>query len=73
MNEPLVRDILDRIDQLPEDDRLLLERRIIERNEAEWRSETLAAQEAAKRRGIDDAAIERAIEELRYPAAGDKT
>ncbi len=72
MNETLVRDILDRIDQLPEDDRLLLERRMAERAEAQWRRETLAAEEEAKRRGIDEAAIERAIAEIRYPAAGEK-
>ena len=73
MNETLVRDILDRIDQLPEEDRLLLERRMAERAEAQWRRETLAAQEEAIRRGIDDAAIECAIEEVRYPAAGAKS
>jgi hypothetical protein len=72
MNETLVRDILDRIDQLPEEDRLLLERRMTERSEAQWRRETAAAEEEAKRRGIDDAAIERAIEEIRYPAADGK-
>jgi hypothetical protein len=69
MNETLVRDILNRIDRLPEEDRLLLERRMSERAEAQWRGETIAAQKEAIRRGIDDAAIERAIEEIRYPVA----
>lgn len=72
MNETLVRDILDRIDQLPEEDRLLLERRMMERNETQWRRETLAARDDAQRRGINDAAIERAIEEVRFPAVGGK-
>ena len=73
MNETLVRDILDRIDRLPEDDRLLLECRLAERAEAQWRRETLAAEEESVRRGIDDAAIQRAIEEIRYPAPGAKS
>jgi len=67
MNETLVRDILDRIDQLPRKNRLLLERRMTERAEAQWRRETLAAQEEAARRGLTTRAIERAIAEVRYP------
>jgi len=72
MSETLVRDILNRIDQLPEEDRLLLERRMTERAEAQWHREVAVALREAERRGIDDAAIERAIDELRYPATGGK-
>jgi hypothetical protein len=61
-----VREILDRIDQLPEADREVLERELAERAEAEWRREAANAQEEARRRGLDDAAIDQAIENLRY-------
>ncbi len=70
MNEARVDDLLDRIDQLPEEDRQLLELRMAERTEAQWRQEMLAARDEARRRGIDDATIEQAIEELRYPTTG---
>jgi hypothetical protein len=66
MSEATVREILERIDNLPENDRLLLEQRLAEKNEAEWLREALAAREAAARRGIDQETIDHAIEDLRY-------
>lgn len=67
MGEATVREILDRIDKLPEPDRLLLEQRLAEKAQAEWLREATAARESARQRGIDQAAIDKAIEALRYP------
>ena len=68
MGEAVVRDILRRIDQLPEADRLLLEQRLAERSEAEWQREAVTAREVARQRGIDQPAIDRAVEKARYGA-----
>jgi hypothetical protein len=65
MSEAAVQDILKRIDSLPEADRLLLEQRLAERLEAEWQREAAAARAEAQRRGLDQAAIDRAVEEVR--------
>lgn len=62
-----VQEILERIEQLPEEDRLILEEMLAERAEAEWRREAEAARREARMRGIDQAAIDRAIQDLRYP------
>jgi hypothetical protein len=61
-----VQEILERIDQLPEEDRLVLEEVLTERAEAEWRREAESALHIARERGIDQAAIDRAIHDLRY-------
>jgi len=63
-----VRDILHRIEQLPEEDRLLLEKRLIEIAEAEWKREAEDARRIARDRGLDQAAIDQAIRDLRYPS-----
>jgi hypothetical protein len=60
-----VREILERIDQLSESDRLVFEERLAERAEAEWRCEAESARRAAHERGIDQATIDRAIREMR--------
>jgi SOS response regulatory protein OraA/RecX len=67
MSESAVQEILERIDNLPEAERLLLEQRLAERLEVEWQREAAAARAEAQRRGFDQAAIERAVEETRYP------
>lgn len=66
MSQRAVDDILDRIRQLTEEERLQLEQRLEEWTEAEWAREAAAAREEARRRGIDQAAIDRAVDELRY-------
>jgi hypothetical protein len=65
MSAATVDDIIRQIEQLPEEDRLLLEKRLAELAESEWRSEAERARQAARARGVDQAAIDRAIEELR--------
>jgi len=61
-----VLDILHRIEQLPEEDRLLLEEHLALAAEAEWRREAEEARKVARATGIDQAAIDRAVEKARY-------
>jgi hypothetical protein len=68
MSTTAVQEILDRIRQLPADERLLLEERLAAISEAEWRTETAEARRRASKMGLDQAHIDRAIEELRRPA-----
>ena len=63
-----VSDILHRIEQLPEEDRLILEERLAELAETEWRREAEQARQLARERGLDQAAIDQAIHDLRYPS-----
>ena len=63
-----VREILHRIEQLPQEDRLLLEERLTEIAEDEWKREAEDARRIARERGLDQAAIDQAIHDLRYPA-----
>ncbi|MDB5291914.1 MAG: hypothetical protein JWL69_3155 [Phycisphaerales bacterium] len=70
MSEAAVQEILDRIASLPEADRLLLEQRLAERLETEWQREAATARAEAERRGLDQAAIDRAVEEVRYRSGG---
>ena len=62
------REILHRIEQLPEEDRLILEERLAEMAEAEWKREAEHARRIAHVRGLDQAAIDQAIYDLRYPS-----
>jgi hypothetical protein len=68
MSSPVVEEILERIEQLSAEDRLLLEERLVERAEAEWRQEAEKARQLARQQGLDQAAIDRTIQELRYPS-----
>ncbi|MFI5455777.1 MAG: hypothetical protein ACHRXM_10035 [Isosphaerales bacterium] len=62
-----VREIIHRIEQLPEEDRLLLEERLAEFAEVEWKREAKDARRIARERGLDQAAIDQAIHDVRYP------
>jgi len=68
MSQSAVQEILQRIQELPDEERLLLEARLAELAEDEWRQATAEARRTARARGIDQAAIDRAIEELRRPS-----
>ncbi|MFO0969747.1 MAG: hypothetical protein U0793_29675 [Gemmataceae bacterium] len=61
-----VHEIIDRIQRLPADERLALENYLAEQAEAEWRREAEAARKLARERGIDQAAIDRAVENVRH-------
>lgn len=67
MSQTTVEQILKTIDQLSEADRLELEQRLAERAEQEWQQETAEARRIARERGLDQAAIDQAIDELRHP------
>jgi hypothetical protein len=61
-----VPQILRQIDQLSEPDRLRLEKTLAQRVEAEWLREARRARRLAAGRGIDQSAVDRAVEEVRY-------
>jgi hypothetical protein len=61
-----VDEILRQIEELSQEDRLVLEARLTELAEKEWKRETEQARQMAKERGVDQAAIDRAVEETRY-------
>ena len=60
-----VDEILRQIEELSEEDRLVLEARLTELAEKEWKREAEKARQMAKQRGVDQAAIDRAVEETR--------
>ncbi len=62
-----VQEILERIEHLPEDERLELDAHLARMAEAEWQREAERARVVAKQKGIDQAAIDQAIENIRYP------
>ena len=66
MSQSNVQTILDQIDQLPGADRLLLEQRLAELAEAEWKREAEAARRLARERGVNQAAIDQAVHDLRH-------
>ncbi|MFQ5732169.1 MAG: hypothetical protein ACE5KM_09460 [Planctomycetaceae bacterium] len=66
MSEATVEQIIEMIDALPEEERESLEHRLAQRNELEWRKEADAARLQAKERGIDQAAIDTAVQRHRY-------
>jgi hypothetical protein len=62
-----VYEILQRIQELPEEDRSLLAARLAELDEAEWKREAENARRIAREQGLDQAAIDQAIHDMRYP------
>jgi hypothetical protein len=61
-----VLEILDRIRHLPAEDRLVLDEQLALLAEAEWQREAADARRLAQQTGIDQAAIDRAVEAVRY-------
>jgi hypothetical protein len=61
-----VRDILERIQHLPAAERLALEDLLAQQAEAEWQREAKEARRLARQKGIYQAAIDRAVESVRY-------
>ena len=58
--------ILEMIDRLSDRERELLQQRLAERAETEWRKEADQARREAKTRGVDQAAIDEAVRKRRY-------
>jgi hypothetical protein len=65
MSRAAVDDILDRIRQLPEKDRRLLDELLAQEEDREWREEAAKARKVAQSQGIDQAAIDRAVYAVR--------
>jgi hypothetical protein len=61
-----VREILDRIQALSDDDREAFEREWAAQVEREWRTLAAVARGQAAATGLDDAAIARAVEAARH-------
>ena len=61
-----VPQILRQIDLLSQPERLRLEKTLAQRVEAEWLREARRARRLAAGHGIDQAAIDRAVEDVRY-------
>ncbi len=66
MSRATVDDILDRIRQLPEEDRLLLDELLARQEEENCREEAAKARKTAQDRGIDQGAIDRAVHAVRH-------
>lgn len=66
MSVGTVEEILRQIEALPEEDRRLLEDRLAAHAETEWRQEAEAARRVARDRGLDQAAIDAAVQAVRY-------
>ena len=66
MSRATVHEILDRIEQLPIEDRDLLDDLLAEREEREWRREAADARQKARTMGIDQEAIDRAVRAVRH-------
>jgi hypothetical protein len=66
MSPAIVEQILNPIDTLAEDERLLLEERLAVRAESEWQQGAEQARQAARQRDINQAVIDRAVDAGRY-------
>ena len=66
MSRSAVIEILQQIDALPQRDRLRLEQELAARADREWKSLAREARAQARRGGIDQAKIDRAVEQTRY-------
>lgn len=66
MNHSRVDHVMELIEQLPEEDRLVLEQRLSQRFEAEWSDAVAENRRIAQQRGITDESIDRAIHRRRY-------
>ena len=65
MSEAVVRDILQQIERLSDEDRLDLSIRFAERQEDEWKAEADRARRSARELGVTQAAIDRAVDDVR--------
>jgi hypothetical protein len=66
MSQSTVYELLDRIQQLPAEDRLLLDEMLATREKVEWRQEADRASQIALEKGIDQEAIDRAVHAVRH-------
>ena len=66
MSAAAVHEIVDRIKQLHEEDRRLLDELLTKLEEEEWRDEVSRARQNARERSIGQEEIDRAVHRVRY-------
>ena len=66
MSRTAIAEILDRIKQLPQEDRLLFDELFAQQEDQEWREEVALARKQAQGGGIDQDAIDRAVHAVRH-------
>ena len=66
MSAATVHKVLDRIKQLSDDDRQLLDQLLASMEEEEWHREATVARRTARAKGIDQEAIDSAVRRVRY-------
>lgn len=66
MGHPTVDYVLELIEQLPEEDRLALEKRLSQRLDAEWEEAVAENRRVAQERGITEETLDQAIHRRRY-------
>jgi hypothetical protein len=65
MSQAAVEDILRQIETLTVEDRALLEERLLGVLDAEWERAAVEVRQDAKRRGLDQKAVDQAVSDLR--------
>ena len=65
MSDAAVRDILEQIERLSDEDRVSLSMHLAQRVESDWRREAEEARRTARQKGIDQTVIDRAVDEIR--------
>ena len=66
MNELAIDQIWRQIQLLGEDEQLRLHERLAAAADERWREEAASARQIAQAKGIDQAAIDRAVDKVRY-------
>ena len=66
MSTATIYRIVEEIEQLSVEDRLVLEERLSELLENQWQTEVAEARKIAKARSIDQGAIDEAVRQVRY-------
>jgi hypothetical protein len=66
MSHPTVDHVFELIEQMSGDDRLMLEKRLARRLDAEWDEAVAENRRIARERGITEETIDRAIHRRRY-------
>jgi hypothetical protein len=65
MSSAMVRDIMEQIERLSDEDQLVLSAQLAQRADNEWQKEAEAARRTARERGIAQPAIDKAIDAIR--------
>ena len=66
MSQAAIHHVMELIEQLPEEDRLELEKLLAQKFDAEWKAALTENRRIAQKRGITEETIDRAIHRRRY-------